>query len=290
MIEDIYTAQQLGEAGCESVRTRFTVQQMLEKTQAIYEELLSPACSSRVTCLKRLALVVLILLTCLTQVAAAGTPRKTFVLITLTGVSLDQLIHWDIPAFRALLDHGAIGAMTNKTDKLQTFDDVAVTIGAGTHARGDRYLSDNRPIAYYARDGFNAREPVNGVPADVLFKRLTGITVPATAVVQTAMPSLREINRVQRYPIIPGMLGEQLRRAGVHYGGVRQLGLRRPSLARRGHHRHESGWLGAVRRCGRGYAQRGCHPPLRRAHELCRPANANRRAPRRRSMYRDRSR
>lgn len=144
--------------------------------------------------------------------AVAQAPRATFVLVTYEGVSIDQIVRWQIPEFDALINRGALGLMNNKARGSQVYEHVAVTLSAGTRARGAAYGSPWRP---YARNGRNAQERIGSEPAWQVFQRNTGVRVPVTAVVQPGIALLRQSNPSSQYPIIPGMLGEQLRRAGV---------------------------------------------------------------------------
>lgn len=131
--------------------------------------------------------------------------REMVVMVTLEGVSLDQLAELNIPAFHSLVKSGAIGLMNNKTGGGQTLENNAVTIGAGTRGLGYEY----------AKYGFNARGRVNGEIGKRVFVRNMGIEVPDTAVVQTKLAAIRVLNSSQRYNIVPGLLGQLLQDAGV---------------------------------------------------------------------------
>lgn len=142
-------------------------------------------------------LIIILMLLCAVPVTAA---REAVVLVTLEGVSFDQLADSNAE-FRRLMESGSVGLVNNKTDGGQVFENNSVTIGAGT--RGIGY-----ELAHY---GFNASELVDGESAGQVFQRNTGVTASDPAVVQTKIAAIRGINTYQRYHISPGMLGSLLR-------------------------------------------------------------------------------
>ncbi|HUV05934.1 MAG TPA: hypothetical protein VMX94_12620 [Armatimonadota bacterium] len=135
----------------------------------------------------------------------AKASREAVVMVTLEGISLDQLVKWDIPEYERLLRSGAIGLMNDKTEGNQVFDNNAVTIGAGTRAAG----------LEYAGSAFNTQELVDGERASRIFALNTGLSVPDAAVVHTGIAALLQLNTFQRYQVIPGLLGQQLQDAGI---------------------------------------------------------------------------
>lgn len=136
---------------------------------------------------------------------AAKESREVVVMLTLEGVSLDQLVKWDIPEHERLVKSGAVGLMNNKAEGNQTFENNAVTIGAGTRCAG----------LEYSGSAFNARELVDGEYASRIFTLNTGLQVPDAAVVHTGIAALLQLNSFQRYEVIPGLLGRQLQDAGI---------------------------------------------------------------------------
>ena len=149
-------------------------------------------------------LPILLLLMAAPPCAAKGS-REVVVMLTLEGVSLDQLVKWHIPEHERLVKSGAVGLMNNKAEGNQTFENNAVTIGAGTRCAG----------LEYSGSAFNARELVDGEYASRIFALNTGRRVTDAAVVHIGIAALRQLNSFQRYEVIPGLLGRQLQDAGV---------------------------------------------------------------------------
>ena len=149
-------------------------------------------------------LPILLLLMAVSPCAAKGS-REVVVMLTLEGVSLDQLVKWHIPEHERLVKSGAVGLMNNKTEGNQTFENNAVTIGAGTRCAG----------LEYSGSAFNARELIDGEYASRIFTLNTGIRVADAAVVHIGIAALLQLNSFQRYEVIPGLLGQQLQDAGV---------------------------------------------------------------------------
>lgn len=154
------------------------------------------------------------MLLCVLPAAAA---REAVALVTLEGVSLEQLAGSNAE-FRRLMESGSVGLVNNKTDGGQIFENNAVTIGAGTRGIG------HDPACY----GFNSSESVKGETAGMIYRRNTGIEPPDGAVVQTKLAAIKALNTYQHYDIFPGMLGSLLRKNGVRtsvYGNADQAPL-----------------------------------------------------------------
>ncbi|HEX2952201.1 MAG TPA: hypothetical protein VHV83_21920, partial [Armatimonadota bacterium] len=169
--------------------------------------------------MRRCLLLALLSVVLSTGVFAAQS-RDVVVMMTIEGVSLHQLQSAHSQDFNVLLQHGAIGLMNNKTDGQQTFKDNAVTIGAGTHAIGEEPPLPTG-VKVDSGDGFNASEAVDGVSAERQLRWSIDERVPANAVVHTGIGYVQRINSVQKYKIVPGLLGDMLQQHNI---GVRVYG------------------------------------------------------------------
>lgn len=165
-----------------------------------------------------LTLVILVCsLACASLIAGA---REQVVMVTLDGLTLDELVRGGSPAFHALSASGAIGLLNTRTTGRPTFADAAVTIGAGVRAKGDVYpLQDDKQLPRetprYTRLGFNIDEIVWGEPAAVLFSRNTGVHLPTNGIVHLAIAPLRTLNAIPYAAATPGLLGQHLQADGV---------------------------------------------------------------------------
>jgi len=100
---------------------------------------------------------------------------------------------------------GAIGLMNGRTAKAQQPEHAYVTIGAGTRAQG--------PVeAGYA---VNSLEPFEGAKGFEVYMRNTNEPAPsAESVVHPHIAAIIRANADLAYQVMPGALGEALRRAG----------------------------------------------------------------------------
>ncbi|MDH7480458.1 MAG: hypothetical protein QHH26_00615 [Armatimonadota bacterium] len=160
--------------------------------------------------MKRLVWLSIILL--FASVHPAQSEGKAVVLVTFEGLSLNDMLRWDIPEFRQLIRIGAIGLMNNKTAACQNFEDNAVTIGAGTRGMG----FERPTIDAFSKYAANADEKLGGETAATIWQRNTGFSLkePA-AVLQTKIAAVIAANSGLNYDVIPGILGELLYSAGV---------------------------------------------------------------------------
>ena len=135
----------------------------------------------------------------------ASNSRQIAAMVVFEGISVEQMIEWDIPEYRSLVAAGAVGLMNNKTPTAQTLQNNAVTFSAGTRATAQNY----------ACSGFNFNELVERERAHVLLERNTGNTAPEGSVVQISLASIERLNSEQRYQVTPGLLGRMLQDACV---------------------------------------------------------------------------
>ncbi len=135
----------------------------------------------------------------------ASDSRQITAMVVFEGVSIEQMIAWDLPEYRSLAAAGALGLMNNKTPTTQTLQNNAATFGAGTRATANNY----------AWNGYNFDELVDGEPAHVLLERNTGNIAPEGSVVQIGLAPIDRLNAEQHYEVVPGLLGRLLQDAGV---------------------------------------------------------------------------
>ncbi|NLG78945.1 MAG: hypothetical protein GX492_03845 [Firmicutes bacterium] len=110
------------------------------------------------------------------------------------------------PNMWKLASTGAVGLMNVRTAKTLQDEHTYVTLGAGTRAQGPQE----------AGCAFNSDEIVEGAPAAVTFARNTGAAAapPPGSVVHPYIALIARTNSDSSYRIVPGALGEALRRAG----------------------------------------------------------------------------
>lgn len=170
--------------------------------------------------------LLLLFLFCALQLACALPPMRTVVLVTMSGVSLDELTQFNPPELQYLYEHGALGLLNCNTADVKSLENIAATISAGACALGQ---SGTRKRLYpVARFGHQADELVGGMPARVYLEHATGTAIPQSAVVQTGFAGLCWLNSDLSSLVIPGLLGEELKQAGVRvavYGNSDQHGV-----------------------------------------------------------------
>src|SRR5690606_23262648 len=148
---------------------------------------------------------------------AAGRVR----LVVMDGVNLEHLVGDDLPAFRFILEHGAVGLANVNTAGGRTAENAAITLSAGSRAlgpganlicRGDEGLTSGR--------------------AEEVYSRRTGIAVPAAALVMPDIALIREANAQLLHTVRVGYLADTLLGAGRQVAAVVNADddeIRRPS-------------------------------------------------------------
>lgn len=128
-----------------------------------------------------------------------------FVLVVIDALSIGDINNESMPNLTGLAQMGAIGLMNARTAKTQQPEHAYITIGAGTRAQG--------PVeAGYAA---NAGEPFEGATGFEVYIRNTNEPAPsAGSVVHPYIAAIVCANADLAYEIVPGALGEALRRAG----------------------------------------------------------------------------
>ncbi|MDK2930051.1 MAG: hypothetical protein PWR07_182 [Bacillota bacterium] len=166
---------------------------------------------SSVTCLKLAALVLILGLLAPVRSpqtwawAAAAPSVRRAVLVLVSALSLKDIDLTLTPNMWKLASTGAVGLMNVRTAKTLQDEHTYVTLGAGTRAQGP-------PEAGHA---FNSDEIVEGAPAATTFARNTGAAAPPPgSVVHPYIARIARTNSDSSYRIVPGALGEALRRAG----------------------------------------------------------------------------
>ncbi len=166
---------------------------------------------SSVTCLKLAALVLVWGLLAPVRSpqtwawAAAAPSVRRVVLVLVNALSLKDIDPALTPNMWKLASTGAVGLMNVRTARTLQDEHTYVTLGAGTRAQGPQE----------AGCAFNSDEIVEGVPAAVTFARNTGAAAPPPgSVVHPYIALIARTNSDSSYRIVPGTLGEALRRAG----------------------------------------------------------------------------
>lgn len=139
--------------------------------------------------------------------------QERVVLVTLEGVSLNQLVRWQIPEFLDLVNSGGIGMMNDRTLGPLCFANNAVTISAGTRASGSR--SDIYRTIDEASLAFNSTEQSGQGAAGETFAINSGLSADRKSVVHLGAESIKAMNLEQYYTILPGRLGSLLRKSGI---------------------------------------------------------------------------
>ena len=132
-------------------------------------------------------------------------PATTVVMVIIDSLSIGDINDEIMPNLTELTRMGAIGLMNGRTAKTQQPEHAYVTLGAGTRAQG--------PVeAGYA---FNFDEPFESARAFEVYMRNTNEPAPSEEnVVHPYIATIIRANMDLSYEIIPGALGEALRRAG----------------------------------------------------------------------------
>jgi hypothetical protein len=132
-------------------------------------------------------------------------PATAVVLVVIDSLSLEDINHEVMPGLARLAEIGSIGLMNGRTAKTQQPEHAYITIGAGTRAQG--------PVE--TGHAFNSQEELEGARAFEVYIRNTGEPVPpGESVVHPYIASVIRANTGLSYEIVPGALGEALRRAG----------------------------------------------------------------------------
>ncbi|MGE5587393.1 MAG: hypothetical protein ACM3ZO_04160 [Clostridia bacterium] len=136
--------------------------------------------------------------------AASRPPDRGVVLVLVNALTLGDIDRALTPNMWKLASSGAVGLMSARTARTLQDEHTYVTLGSGTRAQGPRE-------AGYA---FNSDEMVEGAPAAATFARNTGVEAPPGSVVHPYIALISHANSGSSYRIVPGALGEALRRAG----------------------------------------------------------------------------
>jgi hypothetical protein len=139
-------------------------------------------------------------------------PAQRVLALSLPDVVWSDLTARHLPNLEALFAESAIANMSTRAPSLRS-DVVSgyVTLGAG-----DKATSGKRPDDGAA---YGAREELEGVPADELFARRTGVHVDA-GLVHLGVPGLVAANESSLWRARLGALGDALRQAGFDRGVI----------------------------------------------------------------------
>ena len=129
------------------------------------------------------------------------------ILITLDKISLDDLLSYAGPVFRAIMDESAVALMNVNTAGSLSSDSGYLTIGAGARLLGN----------WSARRAYNRDETLADSAVDALYRRHTGgDDLPKGDVLHLYPGVLQRLNEARTYPFLIGALGETLKLNGMH--------------------------------------------------------------------------
>lgn len=135
----------------------------------------------------------------------AGSSAKTVVMLVIDSLSISDINHETMPNLTGLTETGSIGLMNTRTAKGRQPEHAYVTIGAGTRAQG------LQSAGFF----FNSLEGFEGAKAFEVYIRNTNQPVPSgKSIVNPFISAIISVNRDSDYEIVPGALGEALRKAG----------------------------------------------------------------------------
>lgn len=129
------------------------------------------------------------------------------ILIILDKISLDDLLSYAGPVFRAIMDESAVALMNVNTAGSLSSDSGYLTIGAGARLLGN----------WSARRAYNRDETLADSAVDALYRRHTGgDDLPKGDVLHLYPGVLQRLNEARTYPFLIGALGETLKLNGMH--------------------------------------------------------------------------
>lgn len=135
----------------------------------------------------------------------AGSSAKTVVMLVIDSLSISDINYETMPNLTGLTETGSIGLMNTRTAKGRQPEHAYVTIGAGTRAQG------LQSAGFF----FNSLEGFEGAKAFEVYIRNTNQPVPSgKSIVNPFISAIISVNRDSDYEIVPGALGEALRKAG----------------------------------------------------------------------------
>lgn len=126
--------------------------------------------------------------------------------VTLPGVTWDEVAEADLPALEGFIEESAIGDVSTKLGRVSASTTAAyLTLGSGT-----------RSVVPGVDTGvaLNPDESLAGVPATDLLRRRLGRTVDGIAYIPVG--AAIDANQQSPFGAEPGLLGDALRDAGVH--------------------------------------------------------------------------
>lgn len=131
-------------------------------------------------------------------------PPRQIWLVSLSGLSLNDIREETYPHLTSLMKLGAIGAMNQKTGGSSSEASGYATLGAGTRA-----------VALEGETFYHPEEPLeSGETAGVRFAQRMGFQVKSPAIIYPSVMHYIRSNEMSNYQVAPGALGESLQRAG----------------------------------------------------------------------------
>lgn len=164
--------------------------------------------------------------------ASASQAGGKFVIVTISGTSLDDIASPGLPNISRLIEKGAIGIMNARSasripgagvDQIrgQSMAGACASIGAGTRAGVTAEATDARSIS----------EVLDDRSAIELYVTRYNRSPGRAEVVHLGMNQLKFLNSMARYPIEPGSLANELHRHGLKTASIGNSDI--PASARR---------------------------------------------------------
>lgn len=131
---------------------------------------------------------------------------KSAILIILDQINIEDLSGGEYPNIKKLAQIGAKGLMNIRTAVRYEPANGYLTIGTGTRA----VVPNNGGKAY------SFSESVEGEKAGLIYENITGVKPSNGSILVLDIPSIIAENKKQDYEIIPGLLGETLKRNNIN--------------------------------------------------------------------------
>ena len=167
--------------------------------------------------MRRILILLLIIILSPLHAHASG----KLVIVTIGGLSLEQLTSPNLPNIYKLIDAGAVGIMNIRPAAVRGVSDEEIitgysmgsccaTIGAGTRV----------VVTSDAGNAFNTSEKTLGRSAKELYTSLFGKAIVKAEVVHLGINQIRHANESADYPVEVGALGKALRQNGFKTAAV----------------------------------------------------------------------
>lgn len=160
---------------------------------------LPPTSTGGLLMVKKITALTLLLFFVILPSASAARVR----LVVLDNFNWEHLAGSGLPGWEQLLREGALGLTNTNTASGRSSEAAAVSLAAGTRARGTG-----------AGSVFHLEEPLEGGVAGEVYARRTGIIPPGASLVMPEIAALTEANKELAYRVEQGYLARVLDEAG----------------------------------------------------------------------------